>query len=248
MKHFGLVGKSLSHSFSKIYFEDKFKKLGLTDHCYHNFEISSIDEFPAIILENPQLVGLNVTIPYKESIMPFLDTFSDEAIEIGAVNCIKISGGQLKGYNTDVYGFAQSIKPFLTPNQNRALILGTGGASKAVAYVLKKIGLDVFFVSHTEKKTPQTFLYEEINKQVMKAFKLIVNTSPLGMFPNTEIGPDIPYRFFSQEHLAYDLIYNPENTLFLKQAQKNGATTINGLSMLRLQAEKNWEIWQDKNT
>jgi len=247
MKHFGLVGKSLSHSFSKIYFEEKFKKLGLTDHCYHNFEISSIDEFPAIILENPQLVGLNVTIPYKESIMPFLDTLSDEAMEIGAVNCLKISGGQLKGYNTDVYGFAQSIKPFLTPNQNRALILGTGGASKAVAYALKKIGLDVFFVSHSEKKTPQTFLYEEINEQVMRAFKLIVNTSPLGMFPNTEIGPDIPYRFFTKEHLAVDLIYNPEQTLFLKRASAGGALTVNGLSMLQLQADKNWEIWNEKN-
>jgi len=245
MKKFGLIGKSLSHSFSKSYFEKKFNDLGLQNHAYHNFEISSVDQFPSILKNNKNLIGLNVTIPYKENIIPFLNTISAEAREIGAVNCIKIAHGKLNGHNTDAYGFAQSIKPFLDVSHQRALILGTGGSSKAVAYALKNIGVDVYFVSSTEKKSPNTLLYNEVNEYVMAAFKLIVNTTPLGMHPNEGASPALPYHFFTKDHLAYDLIYNPEKTVFLKQAHANGAVIVNGLSMLQLQAEKNWEIWKE---
>jgi shikimate dehydrogenase len=243
---FGLIGKSLKHSFSKTYFEKKFRDLDLKNYSYTNFEIETVDELKKVIAENKDLKGLNVTIPYKESVIPLLDELSPEAKEIGAVNCIHISNNRLVGHNTDIYGFSQSIKPFLDTNHERALVLGTGGASKAVAYVLKKIGVDVYFVTSSEKKGPATFFYSEINELVMNAFKLIVNTTPLGTFPKVNECPILPYHLFTPQHLAYDLVYNPEQTLFLKQAKEKGAITVNGLSMLQLQAEKSWEIWSDK--
>ncbi len=241
--HFGLIGKSLEHSFSKSYFETKFKSLHLNDHTYTNFPLNDIQDFLPFIKTNLQLNGFNVTIPYKESIILFLNELSEEAKEIGAVNCIKINDGKLIGYNTDVYGFSQSIKPFLDANHERALILGTGGASKAVAFALKKIGVEICFVSSLQKQKPNTFHYSEINSAVMNAFKCIVNTTPLGTFPNIDECPNIPYEFISPEHLIYDLVYNPEQTLFLKKAKEHGAIIVNGLSMLQLQAEKSWEIW-----
>jgi shikimate dehydrogenase len=244
MTEFGLIGKPLQHSFSKSYFEKKFEQLNLKDFSYLNLEINSINEFKSILLKHSNLKGLNVTIPYKETVIPFLDDLSPEAKEIGAVNCIKIYNGKLTGYNTDIYGFTQSIKPFLDRNHERALILGTGGASKAVAQALKKIGLEFFFVTSSgTKKTGNTFFYSEINEVVMNAFKLIVNTTPLGTFPDTNVCPPLPYGFITQEHLIYDLVYNPAETLFLKKGKEKGAITVNGLSMLQLQAEKNWEIW-----
>lgn len=244
MKEFGIIGKSLSHSFSKSYFEKKFKDLNLADHFYNKFEIQTIEEFKGIIASHKNLVGLNVTIPYKQAILPFLDELSAEAKEIGAVNCIQIKSNKLIGYNTDVYGFSQSIKPFLDTNHQRALILGTGGASKAVAYALKKVGVEIYFVtSSATKKTPNTFFYSELNELVMNAFKLIVNATPVGTFPAVEECPLLPYEFFTPQHLAYDLVYNPEQTLFLRNAKEKGSITVNGLSMLHLQAEKNWEIW-----
>jgi shikimate dehydrogenase len=243
---FGIIGKSLSHSFSKSYFEKKFKEQGLNDCSYAEFEIPLVENITSVLAKNQLLKGLNVTIPYKESIIPFLDELSAEAKEIGAVNCIKIQNGKRIGYNTDVYGFAQSIKPFLDANHQRALILGTGGASKAVAYALKKIGVEVYFVtSSSTKKTSNTFFYSEINDRVMNAFKLIVNTSPLGTFPEVNECPPLPYPLFTALHLAYDLVYNPEVTLFLNQAKEKGSITVNGLSMLQLQAEKSWEIWNE---
>jgi len=242
MVNFGLIGKSLSHSFSKTYFEKKFKELDLKDHIYQNFELETIEEFKKVLLTQ-NLKGLNVTNPYKESIIPFLDELSIEAKEIGAVNCIKIHNKKVIGYNTDAYGFAQSIKPFLDTTHQRALILGTGGASKAVAFALKKIGVEVFFASSSAKKNAATFFYDEINERMIDAFKLIINTTPLGLFPNINEAPALPYHLFTDKHLAYDLIYNPEQTLFLKQAKQKGAITINGLSMLHLQAQKSWEIW-----
>lgn len=245
MKHFGLLGRSLSHSFSKSYFEKKFKFLHLADCEYSNFEIDSIEKIKQVLTENLDLKGLNVTIPFKESVLNYLDELSLEAKEIGAVNCIKIQNNKLKGYNTDVYGFAQSIKPFLDTNHQQALILGTGGASKAVAFALKKIGVEIYFVTSSKvKKTENTFFYSELNEMVMNAFKLIVNTTPLGTFPNMNECPSLPYDFFTPQHLAYDLIYNPEQTLFLKKAKEKGSIIVNGLSMLQLQAEKSWEIWQ----
>ena len=216
----------------------------MTDCQYSNFEIDSIDKIKSLIKDTPNLVGLNVTIPYKEAVLPFLDELSSEAKEIRAVNCIRIQNGKLIGYNTDVYGFAQSIKPFLDVNHQRALILGTGGASKAVAQALKKVGVEIYFVTSSQtKKTNNTFFYSELNELVLNAFKLIVNTSPVGTFPHVKECPNIPYQFISPQHLAYDLIYNPAQTLFLQKAKEKGAITVNGLSMLQLQAEKSWEIW-----
>jgi shikimate dehydrogenase len=245
MINFGLIGKSLSHSFSRSYFEKKFIENELNDHFYKNFELETIEQF-SNVLKTQNLKGLNVTNPYKESVIPFLDELSIGAKEIGAVNCINIVNGKTIGYNTDAYGFGQSIKPFLDTTHGRALILGTGGASKAVAYALKKIGVEVFFATSSNKKNTNTFFYDEINEGMMSAFKLIINTTPLGLYPNINEAPALPYHLFTDKHLAYDLIYNPEQTLFLKQAKEKGAVTINGLSMLHLQAQKSWEIWNGK--
>ncbi|MDX2172155.1 MAG: shikimate dehydrogenase [Bacteroidota bacterium] len=245
MKNFGLIGKSLSHSFSKSYFETKFSNLGLKNYTYKNFELLDIKQIQSIF-SSEKLNGLNVTNPYKEEIIPFLDELSSEAEEIGAVNCVKISNGKKVGYNTDTYGFSQSIKPFLEPQHNKALILGTGGASKAVAHALKRVGVEVFFAtSSSTKKTANTFFYSELNNYIIDSFKLIVNTTPLGLFPNINQQPEIPYEYISANHLCYDLIYNPEKTLFLNQASQQGASIINGYSMLQLQAEKSWKIWNE---
>lgn len=240
---YGLIGKSLAHSFSKSYFEKKFKDEKLEGTTYDNFELDSIEKIGPLVAGLENLKGLNVTIPYKEAVLPYLDELSAEAHQIGAVNCIKIINGKLQGHNTDVYGFSQSIKPFLDTNHQRALILGTGGASKAVHQALKKVGVEVYFVTSSEKQSANTLFYSEINSLVMQAFKLVVNTTPLGMGEWAHLSPPLPYHLFTPEHLAYDLIYNPSETLFLKQANAQGAVTMNGLSMLQLQAEKSWEIW-----
>ena len=243
MTNFGLIGKSLSHSFSKTYFEKKFNDLNLINHTYQNFELNTIFEIENV-LKTPNLKGLNVTNPYKEVIIPFLDELTADAKQIGAVNCIKISNGKTIGYNTDFYGFAQSIKPFLEPQHNKALILGTGGAAKAVEYALKNIGVEVYFVtSSAVKKNNTTFFYNELNNHIFNAFKLIVNTTPVGLFPNINDAPKIPYNLITANHLCYDLTYNPSETLFLKKAKEQGALIVNGYSMLQLQAEKSWEIW-----
>ncbi len=242
--HFGLIGRSLSHSFSKTYFEQKFKDLGLNDHSYQNFDLDSISEFSEMLKNNKNLKGLNVTAPYKEQIIPFLDTISDEAKIIGAVNCIKFNNGIKEGYNTDVYGFKQSIKPFLEPIHNKALIFGTGGSSKAIAFALKQIGIDYYFVtSSSNKKSENTFFYSELNEIILSQFLLLINCTPLGMFPLINDSVQLPYQFVTEHHLAYDLIYNPTETLFLKQCKQKNAVTINGYSMLQLQAEKSWELW-----
>lgn len=241
---FGIIGKKLSHSFSKSYFEKKFIDKKLSGYSYTNFEIASIEEFRNVLSSNKDLRGLNVTNPYKEAVIPYLDQLTNEAKEIGAVNCIKIDDGKLTGYNTDVYGFSQSIKPFLDTNHERALILGTGGASKAVAFALKRIGVQVYFVSSSNvKKVHNTFYYSELNEVILNSFKLIVNTTPLGMFPDNNSFPDIPYQYITEKHLCYDLIYNPEQTEFLRRSKLQGAIIVNGWSMLQLQAEKSWEIW-----
>jgi shikimate dehydrogenase len=241
---FGLLGKSLKHSFSKPYFENKFKVLNLTNHRFDNFELPDVNGFSDLIKNNPGLKGLSITLPYKETVMPFLNNLSEEARAIGAVNCIKIQEGKTTGFNTDVFGFTQSIKPFLDFNHQQALILGTGGAAKAVAFALKKIGVEIRFVtSDVQKKKENVFLYAELNAYVFQSNKLIVNCTPLGMFPNEASFPPLPYEHFSSEHLAYDLVYNPAETVFLRNAAEKGASVVNGLSMLKLQAEKSWEIW-----
>ena len=245
MKAFGLIGKKLDHSFSKRYFTQKFQELNLP-YSYSNFEIESIDEFPDIVAKNPDLRGLNVTIPYKTKIISHLDWLDDTSTAIQAVNTIKISNGELMGYNTDVDGFKWSIKPFLKHGMERALILGTGGASKAVAYALKGLGLDVLFVSRSPSATDEVS-YSDLNQNALHFYKLIVNTTPLGTFPDVDQQPPIPYEFLNSDHLLYDLTYNPAETNFMKLGKARGATTMNGLNMLKLQAEKSWEIWNARD-
>ncbi|WP_430406626.1 shikimate dehydrogenase family protein [Fluviicola sp.] len=240
MPKYGLVGKTLGHSFSKHYFEEKFQKEGL-DHTFENFELTDIEEIQGVF-STPDLVGFSVTIPYKEAIIPFLDSLSEEAIAIGAVNCVALVDGQKTGYNTDAFGFHQMIKPFLTNEHERAIILGTGGASKAVAYVLKKIGLDVLWISRNPNKEKE-FAYDAINEHMLRACKVIVNCTPVGTFPNITDSLPFPFQHLTDKHLCIDLIYNPEETVFLRESRLHGATTLNGLSMLKEQANKAWEIW-----
>lgn len=245
-KKLGLLGYPLTHSFSAKYFGEKFKNENIEGFTYENFEIPTIEEFTDVIKNNPEIVGLNVTIPYKEQIIPFLDELDDEAREIGAVNTIKVirtaDGVKLKGYNTDIYGFKETLKPLLKMNHYKALILGTGGAAKAVEYVLKKIGLDVLYVSRNPESESEKS-YDELNDVAVKNFPVIVNSTPLGMYPKVDVCPDIPYEHLSEDNLLYDLIYNPGETLFMKKGAEQGANTQNGLGMLKLQAEKAWEIW-----
>lgn len=239
--HYGLIGKSLGHSFSKQFFEDKFTREGI-NAFYQNFELASIDEFDRLVQDNPELRGLNVTVPYKSEIIPFLSDLSPTAKEIGAVNTIQFKSGKLIGHNTDAYGFQQSIKPFLRNVHERALILGTGGASKAVAYVLENLGIEVSYLSRNPSGENQ-FSYEDANDLMVDAFKLIVNCTPIGTYPNIEEMPNFPIQFVGEDHLVIDLIYNPGQSKFLRLAKGQGADTLNGLSMLQHQAIKAWEIW-----
>lgn len=236
---FALLGKTLGHSFSKKFFTEHFAKTSI-EATYENIELSDISDVKNILTHN--FNGFNVTIPYKESIIPFLDELSPEAKVIGAVNTIAIRNGRSIGYNTDAFGFQQSIKPFLTNLHEKALILGTGGASKAVAFVLKNIGIDVLYVSRNPTK-PNEFSYNDINENMLRACKLIVQTTPVGTFPSITDCPVFPFQHLTSEHLVVDLIYNPSETLFLHQAKQAGATILNGESMLKEQALKSWEIW-----
>lgn len=240
MRLFGLIGKSLSHSFSKSYFEKKFLKESIYDSSYQNFPIATISEFKNLI-QNNNLSGLNVTIPYKSSIIPYLDSVSEEANSIGAVNTIQFKNGKLVGHNTDHIGFQNSIKPFLENTMERALVLGTGGASKAVIYALSQIGIKCLCVSRSP--SDNQISYEEINEFVIKHHLLIVNTTPLGTSPNVTECPNIPYEFLSDKHLLVDLVYNPDETQFLKNGKEKRASTLNGKSMLVHQAEEAWNIW-----
>lgn len=243
-KLFGLVGKNISYSFSKGYFANKFEKQGLTNCNYVNFDIKSIKDFLKIIHQNKfELKGANVTIPYKEEIIPFLDKVSKSANKIGAVNTIKITKkGFLKGYNTDVFGFENAIKPLLNKHHKRALILGTGGASKAVAFVLKRNKIKYKFVSRNPK-IKKEISYKDLDEVFINRYKIIINCTPLGTHPNIKESPNIPYKFLTSKHLLFDLIYNPAETSFLSKGKEQGATIKNGLEMLELQAEKSWEIW-----
>jgi shikimate dehydrogenase len=238
---FGLIGYPLSHSFSKKYFTEKFEKEKIIDCRYELFPISSITDLKTILETNSALSGLNVTIPYKESIIQYLDGMSEAVSEIRACNCIRIVDGKLTGHNTDVIGFEEMIRPYLNPHHNKALILGTGGAAKAVAWVFKKIGIDYLYVSRFSGNNKIT--YGEIDASVMDSYKIVVNTTPLGMAPNIEGTPDIPFNKASEQHLFIDLIYNPEMTRFLSLASEKGATIVNGMKMLIIQAEESWKIW-----
>lgn len=244
MKRYGLIGFPLQHSFSKRYFSEKFKKENINAN-YENFEIASISEFPKILNTNPDLFGINVTSPYKAQVIPYLDELSEEAARLNAVNCIRIernaNGFRTKGYNTDVFGFKNSVQSFLQAQHTEALILGTGGAARAVAEALRQCGISSKFVS----RTPETEMlsYAEVSEEIIAQYKLIVNAGPIGMHPHEAEFPDIPYSALSEKHFVYDLIYNPEETFFLQKAKHFGAKTVNGLAMLYAQAESAWTIF-----
>ena len=241
-RNYGLLGKNISYSFSKKYFTDKFALGSLVDCYYENFEIQNIEEFPTIIAKNPDLKGLNVTIPFKETVIPYLNKLSKNAAQIGAVNVIRFTKKRsLKGYNTDYYGFMKSLEPLLQPQHKKALILGTGGAAKAVSFALDQLGILYTFVTREEKEG--MIDYDRINATTFDNYQIIINCTPVGTAPNTKEFPPIPYNFFTDKHIAFDIIYNPEETQFLKKAKKNGAITKNGHEMLVLQAEKSWKIW-----
>lgn len=245
MKKYGLIGYPLGHSFSRNFFNEKFASEDI-DAEYVNFEIPSIEEFPGIIIRNPELAGLNVTIPYKEQIIPYLDELDSDAKAIGAVNVIKLeqTKGKRKliGYNSDVIGFTRSIEPLLEPYHTKALILGTGGASKAVHYGLKKLGVDTLFVSRA-RRDEMTVTYGDLTPGLMEEYKVIVNCTPVGMYPKADESPCIPYQCLTPKHLLYDLLYNPDTTLFMRKGAEQGAVVKNGLEMLLLQAFGAWEIW-----
>jgi shikimate dehydrogenase len=244
---YGLIGKKLDHSFSPDYFSKKFRKLNL-DADYRLFEIDSISELPEIIKENKNLRGLNVTIPYKKEVLQFLDKIDHNAKKLGSVNTIKIDWKNniphLTGYNTDIIGFEQTIIPLIKERDiETALILGTGGSAQAVAFVLDRLNVTCNFVSRAGNK-PGTLAYENLDQDIFSRHKLIINTTPVGMFPELENAPNIPYNFIGEKHLLYDLIYNPAETNFLKKGRKNGARVKNGQLMLEIQADASWKIWQ----
>lgn len=243
---YGLIGKSLSHSFSKHYFEEKFQKESIRDARYENFPLDSIDMLPSLLIEHPFLAGLNVTIPYKKSVVQYLDSMDKISGYIGAVNAIKInrSGNHLSlaGYNTDVYGFRNSLIPYLAGTEKKALVLGTGGASEAVLYVLKGLGIDPVSVSR-DPALENHLSYADLNAGIVRECRIIVNTTPVGMYPEINRYPEIPYDGLTKKHLLFDLVYNPEVTVFLRKGKEAGATILNGRKMLELQAEKSWQIW-----
>ena len=242
-KKYGLIGYPLSHSFSQKYFSEKFQQLKLNNCEYQNFELEKINEFEELIEHNPDIHGLNVTIPYKEEILPYLDLIDKSAEKVGAINVIKFENGKRIGFNSDYFGFKRSIENWIPSDVSKALVLGTGGASKAVCAVLKDIGIEFISISRTDGEGKIS--YETLKKKpkLVKQAHLIINTTPLGMSPKIDTAPDIDYKLITVKHYLFDLIYNPSETTFLKNGREKGANTLNGLEMLELQAEKSWEIW-----
>lgn len=244
MRQFGLIGYPLSQSFSQKFFTEKFEKEHLKDYRYDTFSIPSVEDLPAILKNNPELCGLNVTIPYKEQVLSYLHEKTGLVKKIRACNCIKIVKGKLTGYNTDAPAFEQSLKEKLKPHHSKALILGTGGAAKAVEYSLQQLAISHHYVSR--KPSAQSFSYEQLTPLIMKEYTLIINCTPLGMYPNVVEAPPIPYHALSDKHYLFDLIYNPEKTLFLQKGEEQGAAIKNGYEMLVLQAEESWRIWNSQ--
>lgn len=247
MRKFGLIGYPLSHSFSKKYFTEKFLSEYIKDCSYENYPLENLDNFMELVSSDEDLCGLNITIPFKSQIIRFLDLINPEAEEIGAVNVVKISrpDGQIKlhGYNSDVTGIEDTLLPFISADVKNALVLGTGGSSRAVCYVLKKFGLKVSLVSRDKK--PDVLRYSDVDSEILERNQLIINTTPLGMFPNTETMPEINYKMLNTNHILFDLVYNPELTSFLKMGVEQGCSVISGIRMLHSQAEKSWEIWNN---
>ena len=242
-KKYGLIGKSLSHSFSKKYFTQKFINQGINSD-YINYELNDISDVRSL-LRDTVFAGLNVTIPYKEAIIPYLDQLSSLAEEIGAVNTIQFKNGKTIGWNTDVYGFSQMIKPYFKSHHERAMILGTGGAAKAVAFALEKLGVSVIYISR-DPQSEFEFGYSDMNENMVKFNGIIVNTTPLGTYPDIDMSPNFPFQYLTPNHLVIDLIYNPAETLFLKKSKEQGAVVLNGKTMLEQQAEEAWRIWNEK--
>lgn len=243
-KHrFGLIGRDISYSFSRGYFSEKFSRLELEHHSYENFDLREINEFTELLRKNHDIEGLNVTIPYKEAIIPYLDVLDPKAEKIGAVNTIKFTASGLMGFNTDAYGFQKSLEPHLKTSHKKALILGTGGASKAIAFVLDGLGIDFSFVSRNPGKNQ--YAYHNLSAEILSEYLVIINCTPLGTHPDIVKKPSIGYEHLGKDHLLFDLIYNPEKTAFLQHGAKQGAAICNGLRMLELQAEKAWKIWND---
>ena len=247
MDKYGLIGYPLGHSFWKSYFNEKFENEGINAE-YINFEIPTLDSLPEILASNPELKGLNVTIPYKEKVISYLDSISPEARAIGAVNVIRVdhkgNDTYLKGFNSDVIGFTKSIEPLLERFHKKALILGTGGASKAINFGLKSLGLETVFVSRFER--PGTIQYSQITPDIIQEYNVIVNCTPCGMYPHIDECPQLPYEAMTSKNILYDLLYNPDETLFMKKGAQHGATVKNGLEMLLLQAFASWEFWHNK--
>lgn len=245
-KEYGLVGHPLGHSFSAAFFTDKFNAEGI-DAVYHNFDLPSIEEIKTLCQTHQDLCGFNVTIPYKQAIIPYLDVMSEEAQRIGAVNVVRVVRNEhgdvhLEGYNSDIIGFCQSLSPLLSSDHQKALVLGTGGASKAIVHGLRQLGISSILVSRTAKDG--VIAYEDLTPEVMQTHLLVVNCSPLGMFPKVDAAPNIPYELLTHKHICYDLVYNPEETLFMKRSAAQGAVVKNGLEMLHRQALAAWEMWQ----
>ncbi len=241
MKLLGLIGRPLSHSFSKNYFSEKFERENIRNYQYNLYPLETIDELRGLLKNNPELLGLNVTIPYKQEVIPFLDELTEVVAEANACNCIKIMDGKLVGYNTDVIGIEKTLRSFLKPQHTNALILGTGGASNAVQYVLKKAGINFQVVSRTPAE--KEWAYSLVTKKEMEDYKLIINCTPLGMYPLMDNAPDIDYNAIGSDHLLFDLIYNPAKTLFLQRGEERGAVIINGMNLLKIQADESWRIW-----
>jgi shikimate dehydrogenase len=241
-KVYGLIGYPLSHSFSEKYFSEKFKKENIKNCRYELFPLRSVDELKQLLRSYPAIRGLNVTVPYKQQVLRYLNSVAHIPEGIRACNCIKVERKKLTGYNTDCIGFEKSLIPVLQPHHTKALVLGSGGAAEAVTYVLKKLGIDIAVVSRTPRRAA-ILTYYEINEKKIKDYTLIINCTPLGMFPDSDNCPDIPYQSLTKNHLLYDLIYNPAKSLFLKKGEAMGATIKNGEEMLIIQAEESWKIW-----
>lgn len=242
MPLYGLIGYPLTHSFSKKYFSEKFEREKLVDCSYELFPLETVDELPQLIISHPSLAGLNVTIPYKQKVLSMLDDRGTIPTAVDACNCIQINQGRLTGYNTDITGFQKSLQPLLQRHHSHALVLGNGGASAAVQYVLQQLGIAFKVVSRVLHGI-SSLTYAELDGNILKQHTLIINTTPLGMHPLTESCPGIPYQFLSHKHLLYDLVYNPRRTLFLQKGEEKGAAIKNGEEMLLLQAEESWRIW-----
>lgn len=241
MKLYGLIGRPLKHSFSAAYFNSKFATEGIEESQYQNFELESIEQLPKLLQQQPDLVGLNVTIPYKKEVLSYLHEKDAAVQQIGACNCIKIKDGKLHGFNTDYIGFTHSLQQYLQPQHTQALVLGTGGSSVAVQYALRQLGIAYKLVSR--QKGLETFSYDDVDAAVIQKHLLIINTTPLGMFPNVDAAPSLPYDAITRQHLLFDLVYNPEKTLFLQKGEEMGAAIQNGHQMLVLQAEAAWKVW-----